>query len=96
MKAQVGAFFIQEKALVGALSVIVKTDCETDGALHSTYQDQDQPSADHMEQYSIIIQLWHSGTSKKYGVYIIRIKYDGILSALGYTVVLSTDWKLTI
>ena len=58
--------------------------------------DQDQPSADHMEQYSIIIQLWHSGTSKKYGVYIIRIKYDGILSALGYTVVLSTDWKLTI
>ena len=49
--------------------------------------DQDQPSADHMEQYSSVIQLWHSGTSKKYGVYIIRIKYDGILSALGYTVV---------
>ena len=58
--------------------------------------DQDQPSADHMEQYSSVIQLWHPGTSKKYGVYIIRIKYDGILSALGYTVVLSTDWKLTI
>ena len=60
--------------------------------------DQDQPSADHMEQYSSVIQLWHSGTSKKYGVsvYIIRIKYDGILSALGYTVALSTDWKLTI
>ena len=31
----VGAFN-QEKALVGALSVIVKSDCETDGALHST------------------------------------------------------------
>ena len=93
MKALVGAFN-QEKALVGALSVILKTDCGNDGALHST--NQDQPSADHMEQYSIIIQLWHSGTSKKYGVYIIRIKYDGILSALGYTVVLSTDWKLTI
>ena len=28
--------FNQEKALVGAFSVIVKTDCETDGALHST------------------------------------------------------------
>ena len=35
MKALVGAFN-QEKALVGAFSVIVKTDCETDGALHST------------------------------------------------------------
>ena len=31
----VGAFN-QEKALVGAFSLIVKTDCETDGALHST------------------------------------------------------------
>ena len=30
MKALVGAFN-QEKALVGAYSVIVKTDCETDG-----------------------------------------------------------------
>ena len=28
--------FNQEKALVGAFSVIVKTECETDGALHST------------------------------------------------------------
>ena len=35
MKALVGAFN-QEKALVGAFSVIVKTDCGTDGALHST------------------------------------------------------------
>ena len=35
MKALVGAFS-QEKALVGAFSVIVKTGCETDGALHST------------------------------------------------------------
>ena len=35
MKALVGAFN-QEKALVGAFSVIVKTDCETDGALNST------------------------------------------------------------
>ena len=35
MKAVVAAFN-KEKALVGAFSVIVKTDCETDGALHST------------------------------------------------------------
>ena len=35
MKALVGAFN-QEKALVGAFSVIVKTRCGTDGALHST------------------------------------------------------------
>ena len=34
-KAVVAAFN-QEKALVGAFSVIVKTDCETNGALHST------------------------------------------------------------
>ena len=35
MKALVGAFN-QEKALVGAFSVIVKTGCETDDALDST------------------------------------------------------------
>ena len=35
MKAVI-ATFNQEKALVGALSVIVKTGCGTDGALHST------------------------------------------------------------
>ena len=35
MKALVGTFN-QEKALVGAFSVIVKTGCGTDGALHST------------------------------------------------------------
>ena len=35
MKALVAAFN-QEKALVGAFSMIVKTDCETDGSLHST------------------------------------------------------------
>ena len=34
-KALVGAFN-QEKVLVGAFSVIVKTGCGTDGALHST------------------------------------------------------------
>ena len=44
MKALVGAFN-QEKALVGAFSVIVKTGCGTDGALHSTedYNPNDQP-----------------------------------------------------
>ena len=35
VKALVGAFN-EEKALVGAFSVIVKTRCGTDGALHST------------------------------------------------------------
>ena len=35
VKALVGAFN-QEKALVGAFSVIVKTDCATDGSFYST------------------------------------------------------------
>ena len=35
MKALVGAFN-QEKALVKASSVIVRTECETDGSLHRT------------------------------------------------------------
>ena len=35
MKVLLGAFN-QEKALVGAFSVIVKTGCGTDGALHIT------------------------------------------------------------
>ena len=35
MKALVGAFN-QDKALVGAFSVIVKADCETDGSFYST------------------------------------------------------------
>ena len=34
--------FNQEKALVGAFSVIVKTGCGTDGALHSTIRDNPQ------------------------------------------------------
>ena len=37
MKALVDAFN-KEKALVGAFSVIVKTGCGTNGALHSTKQ----------------------------------------------------------
>ena len=36
MKVLVGAFN-QEKALVGAFSVIVKTDCGTDGSFYSTW-----------------------------------------------------------
>ena len=38
MKALVGAFN-QEKALVGAFSVIVKTDCGTDGSFYSTIEE---------------------------------------------------------
>ena len=41
MKPVVAAFN-QEKALVGAFSVIVKTDCESDLALHSTTGDGDR------------------------------------------------------
>ena len=40
MKALVGAFN-QEKALVGAFFVIVKTDCETDGSFYSTSLNRD-------------------------------------------------------
>ena len=36
MKALVGPFN-QEKALVGAFSVMVKTGCGTDGAIHNTW-----------------------------------------------------------
>ena len=36
--------FNQEKALVGAFSVIVKTGCGTDGALHSINQDHSRTS----------------------------------------------------
>ena len=43
VKALVGAFN-QEKALVGAFSVIVKTDCETDGSLHSSSSNDDGDS----------------------------------------------------
>ena len=35
MKVLVGAFNLEE-ALAGAFSMIVKTDCETNGAIHST------------------------------------------------------------
>ena len=35
LKALVGGFY-QEKDLVGAFSVIVKTDCETNGSFYST------------------------------------------------------------
>ena len=41
MKVLVGAFN-QEKALVGAFSVIVKTDCTTDGSFYSTSADSVQ------------------------------------------------------
>ena len=43
-KVLVGAFN-QEKALVVAFSVIVKTECETDGALHSTTHNITAPTS---------------------------------------------------
>ena len=53
MKSLLGAFN-QEKALVGAYSVIVKTDCETDGALHSTSSDT---TLDTASNYPELVQL---------------------------------------
>ena len=40
----VGAF-IQEKALMGAFSMIVKTDCETDGSFHCTTEEAEGGSS---------------------------------------------------
>ena len=45
MKALVGAFN-EEKALVGAFSVIVKTNCETDGSFYSTTADPTHGAAE--------------------------------------------------
>ena len=56
MKALVGAFD-QEKALVGAFSVIVKTGCGTDGALHSTNQDSYSEEADTVDTTQRIMFL---------------------------------------
>ena len=46
MKVLVGAFN-KEKALIGAFSVIVKTDCETDGALLSAMWRYDEARCGH-------------------------------------------------
>ena len=55
MKALVGAFN-QEKALVGAFSVIVKTGCGADGALHSTTMDtMDRVAVGHARPESVDI-----------------------------------------
>ena len=60
VKALVGAFN-QEKALVGAFSVIVKTGCGTDEALHSTRSKTARPAvpgSDHrvvLEDYLRVI-----------------------------------------
>ena len=58
MKAVVAAFN-QEKALVGAFSVIVKTDCETDGSFYSTTP---PPSTLHFTQDVEKIKLQPSKT----------------------------------
>ena len=62
MKALVGAFN-QEKALVGAFSVIVKTGCGTDGALHSTslytvWRDVDQRKTK-LAVHAAAVYQWH-------------------------------------
>ena len=62
MKALVGPFN-QEKALVGAFSVIVKTDFETDGALHSTNCNEldHGPAAVHRTLYLVLTTARPSG-----------------------------------
>ena len=55
MKAVVAAFN-QEEALVGAFSVIVKTDFETDGSFHSTTYKIQKPSA----MVDTIPHIYHS------------------------------------
>ena len=45
MKALVGAFN-QEKALIGAFSVIVKTSCGTDGSICGTIPDEAEHAQD--------------------------------------------------
>ena len=73
MKALVGTFN-QEKALVGASSVIVKTDCGTDGSFYSTTN-------------VILLFIWphfrlnHNIISQKYSVFCTNT-FDGeILNA---------------
>ena len=54
MKVLVGAFN-QEKALVGAFSVIVKTDCEIDGSFYNTTQDTAPGRVEHSPgQWSVV------------------------------------------
>ena len=50
----VGAFN-QEKAIVGAFSVIVKTGCGTDWALHSTIYNSFLPFTFHQDQKDNLI-----------------------------------------
>ena len=56
MKALVGAFK-QEKALVGAFSVIVKTGCGTDGSFYNTNQDSYSEEADTVDTTQRIMFL---------------------------------------
>ena len=58
MKVLVGAFNLEE-ALAGAFSMIVKTDCETDGALQTTIKEiiQAAAAASSAEFFSIYVLL---------------------------------------
>ena len=55
MKALVGAFN-QEKALGRAFSVIVKTDCETDGSFYSTTRRRRLPCSTTIATTGILLQ----------------------------------------
>ena len=57
VKALVGAFY-QEKALVGAFSVIVKTDCGTDGSVYSANPDAPIYSVQHTTSHTPLLPTW--------------------------------------
>ena len=74
MKALVGAFN-QEEALVGAFSVIVKTDCETDGALYSTSLDSGHSRLAWLHFYAVVMLCVCSGKeNKKYFISISKVE----------------------
>ena len=65
MKALVGAFN-QEKALVGAFSVIVKTGCETDGSIYST--NFDICNRHHLIIPDVLVECLHHDTVSVVGM----------------------------
>ena len=60
MKAQVGALN-QEKALVGAFSVIVKTGCGTDGPICGTTPHGPRTTPSIIKLANLYIDSWRSG-----------------------------------
>ena len=77
MKTLVAAFN-QEKALVGGFSVIVKTDCETDGSF--------------IALIATITLIIHHGTRVQPGLVLLYVPCNTVLIISLYT--LSLDWSV--